>query len=70
MGVIKLSNEINDEILEKLYGNDEIDQNIKDFINEALKIEYLEVMDVEKKLSKKKSFFKNKYLKLIDEFIE
>lgn len=65
-----MSNEINDEILEKLYGNDEIDQNIKDFINEALKIEYLEVMDVEKKPSKKKSFFKNKYLKLIDEFIE
>lgn len=53
-----MSNEINDEILEKLYGNDEIDQNIKDFINEALKIEYLEVMDVEKKPYKKNLFLK------------
>lgn len=64
-----MSNEINDEILEKLYGNDKIDRNIKDFINEALNIEYLEVVDMEKD-SKKKPSFKKKYLKLIDNFIE
>lgn len=70
MGVIKLSNEINDEILEKLYGNNKIDNNIKDFINEALKIEYSEVMDIEKKPSRKQPSFKKKYLKLIDDFMK
>lgn len=64
-----MSNEINNEILEKLYGNNEIDKNIKDFINEALRIEYSEVMDLEK-TTKMKPSFKKKYLKLLDKFIE
>ena len=60
MGSIKLSNEINKDILKKLKDS-ESDENIKDFINDALKLEY-SVLD------EKRPVLKSKYLKLIDEY--
>ena len=39
MGSIKLSNEINKDIIKKLKES-ELDKNIEDFINDALKLEY------------------------------
>ena len=63
MGRFKLSNEINKEIIQKLRENIEIDDNVKDFIEEALKLEY-SVID------EKKPVLKNKYLKFIDDYLE
>ena len=59
MGSIKLSNEINKNIIKKLKES-ELDKNIEDFINDALKLEY-SVLD------EKRPVLKSKYLKLIDE---
>ena len=61
MGSFKLSNEINKEIIEKLKDSG-IDENIKGFIYEALKLEYSVIDD-------KKPVLKNKYLKLIDDYL-
>lgn len=61
MGSFKLSNEINKEIIEKIKES-EMDDNVKDFINEALKLEY-SVID------EKKPVLKSKYLKLIDKYL-
>ena len=60
MGSIKLSNEINKDIIKKLKES-ELDKNIEDFINDALKLEY-SVLD------EKRPVLKSKYLKLIDEY--
>lgn len=60
MGSFKLSNEINKEIIDKLKES-ENDENIKNFINEALKLEY-SVID------EKRPVLKTKYLKLIDNY--
>lgn len=60
MGRIKLSNEINKEIINKLKKS-EMDENIRDFINDALKLEY-SVID------EKRPVLKSKYLKLIEEY--
>lgn len=57
-----MSNEINKEIIEKLKES-EIEDNIKRFIDEALKLEYSVIDD-------KKPVLKNKYLKLINDHIE
>lgn len=62
MGSIKLSNEINKDIINKLKKT-ELDENIKDFIHDALKLEY-SVID------EKRPVLKNKYLQLIDEYYE
>lgn len=55
-----MSNEINKEIIDKLKES-ENDENIKNFINEALKLEY-SVID------EKRPVLKTKYLKLIDNY--
>ena len=60
-----MSNEINKEIIDKLNElelDEDVNNNVKDFINEALKLEY-SVID------KKKPFLKSKYLKLIDDYL-
>lgn len=63
MGCFKLSNEINKEILEKLRNNAEFSDNVKNFIEEALLVEYSVIDD-------EKPSFKKKYLKLIDEYLD
>lgn len=60
MGSIKLSNEINKDIIKKLKQT-ELDENIKDFIQDALKLEY-SVID------EKRPVLKNKYLQLVDDY--
>lgn len=57
-----MSNEINKEIIEKLKES-EIEDNVKGFIDKALKLEYSVIDD-------KKPVLKNKYLKLINDHIE
>ena len=59
MGSFKLSNEINKEIIDKL-NETELEDNVRDFIKDALKLEYSVIDD-------KKPVLKNKYLKLIDD---
>ena len=61
MGSFKLSNEINKEIIDKLKDS-KMDSNVRDFIYEALKLEY-SVID------EKRPVLKSKYLKLIDDYI-
>ena len=61
MGSIKLSNEINKEIIDKI-DESEIDENIKGFIKEALKLEYSVLDD-------KRPVLKSKYLKMIDDYL-
>lgn len=61
MGSFKLSNEINKEIIDKL-NETELEDNIKEFIKDALKLEYSVIDD-------KKPVLKNKYLKLIDDHL-
>ena len=61
MGSFKLSNEINKEIIDKL-DESGLEDNIIDFIKEALKLEYSVIDD-------KKPVLKNKYLKLIDDHL-
>ena len=54
MGSFKLSNEINKEIIDKL-NETELEDNVRDFIKDALKLEYSVIDD-------KKPVLKNKYL--------
>ncbi len=61
MGSFKLSNEINKEIIDKL-NETELEDNVRDFIKDALKLEYSVIDD-------KKPVLKNKYLKLIDDHL-
>ena len=61
MGRIKLSNEINKEIIDKI-DESEIDENIKGFIKEALKLEYSVLDD-------KRPVLKSKYLKMIEDYL-
>lgn len=55
--------DINKEILIKLRENESIDDNIKNFIHEALKLEY-------KEKDNSRPALKQKYLKLIEEYVE
>lgn len=61
MGSFKLSKEINKEIIDKL-NETELEDNVRDFIKDALKLEYSVIDD-------KKPVLKNKYLKLIDDHL-
>ena len=61
MGSFKLSNEINKESIDKL-NETELEDNVRDFIKDALKLEYSVIDD-------KKPVLKNKYLKLIDDHL-
>ena len=61
MGSFKFSNEINKEIIDKL-NETELEDNVRDFIKDALKLEYSVIDD-------KKPVLKNKYLKLIDDHL-
>ncbi len=61
MGSFKLRNEINKEIIDKLNEN-ELEDNVRHFIKEALKLEYSVIDD-------KHPVLKNKYLKLIDDHL-
>ena len=61
MGSFKLTNEINKEIIDKL-NETELEDNVRDFIKDALKLEYSVIDD-------KKPVLKNKYLKLIDDHL-
>lgn len=65
MGCFKLSNEINKDILLKLNDDDTIENNVKKFIMDALKLEYKSSID-----NNKNGTFKKNYLKLIDKYIE
>lgn len=60
MGRIKLSNEINKDIIKKLK-NTNLEKNVSDFIEEALKLEY-SVID------EKRPVLKSKYLRLVDDY--